>query len=225
MSAVVTTRAQLRALYAPAKERSVRKQIDHLDAHCRRFIGLAPFVVLASSNTGAQMLDASPRGGEPGFVKVQGAHTLLLPDSPGNNRLDTLENILDTGRIGLLFLVPGVDETLRVNGSAQLTTDTGRAGPFCHHQPPAQAGDPRHRGRGLPALRQGPHALGPVEPREPHRPRHAAQHGRNDERPDRRGCARRDAGGDAGAVCAGFVRGIWCLGDRGCVLPPHRPPA
>jgi uncharacterized protein len=123
MSAVITTRAQLRTLYASAKERSVRKQIDHLDVHCQRFIGLAPLVVLASSSAGAQMLDASPRGGEPGFVKVQGAHTLLLPDSPGNNRLDTLENILDTGRIGLLFLVPGVDETLRVNGSAELTTD------------------------------------------------------------------------------------------------------
>lgn len=123
MSTLITTREQLRTLYAPAKERSVRKQIDHLDVHCRRFIGLSPLVVLASSSTGAQMLDASPRGGEPGFVKVEGTRTLLLPDAPGNNRLDTLENIVDTGRIGLLFLVPGVDETLRINGQAELTTD------------------------------------------------------------------------------------------------------
>ena len=121
-TARITTREQLRALYAPARERSVKKQLSHLDPHCQRFIALSPFVVLASTGAGAAM-DASPRGGEPGFVKVQGSHTLLLPDSPGNNRLDTLENILDTGRIGPLFLVPGVDETLRVNGSAELTTD------------------------------------------------------------------------------------------------------
>ncbi len=68
-------------------------------------------------------MDASPRGGEPGFVKVPDAQTLLIPDSPGNNRLDTLENIIATGRIGLLFMVPGFDETLRVNGRAVLSTD------------------------------------------------------------------------------------------------------
>jgi PPOX class probable FMN-dependent enzyme len=68
-------------------------------------------------------MDASPRGGEPGFVKVIDANTLLIPDSPGNNRLDTLENIVDTGRIGLLFLVPGVDEALRANGTAVLSND------------------------------------------------------------------------------------------------------
>jgi PPOX class probable FMN-dependent enzyme len=68
-------------------------------------------------------MDASPRGGEPGFVKVTDAHTLLLPDAPGNNRLDTLENIIATGRLGLLFMVPGFDETLRINGRAVLSTD------------------------------------------------------------------------------------------------------
>ena len=68
-------------------------------------------------------MDASPRGGDPGFVKVVDAGTLLIPDAPGNNRLDTLENIIQTGSIGLLFLVPGVDETLRVNGRAVLSTD------------------------------------------------------------------------------------------------------
>jgi PPOX class probable FMN-dependent enzyme len=79
-------------------------------------------VVLASSDADGHM-DASPRGGEPGFVKVLDAQTLLVPDAPGNNRLDTLENIVTTGRLGTLFMVPGFDETLRVNGHAMLSTD------------------------------------------------------------------------------------------------------
>ena len=119
----ITTLQELRALYAPARERSVKKQIPELDVHCTRFIGLSPLVVVASSGVDghAGLLDASPRGGAPGFVKVLDAHTLLLPDAPGNNRLDTLENIVATGHIGLLFLLPGVDETLRVNGTAVLS--------------------------------------------------------------------------------------------------------
>jgi len=112
----------LRRLYPPAKERSVLKQLDHLDRHCLRFVELSPFVVLSSASKDGKC-DASPRGGEPGFVKAPDEKTLLLPDAPGNNRLDTLENIASTGRIGLLFLVPGVDETLRVNGAARLAND------------------------------------------------------------------------------------------------------
>ncbi len=118
----ITTLEALRALYAPARERSVQKEIPQLDPHCAHFIALSPFVVVASAGTDGAM-DASPRGGERGFVKVLDAGTLLIPDSPGNNRLDTLENIVHTGRVGLLFLVPGVDETLRVNGTAVLTAD------------------------------------------------------------------------------------------------------
>jgi PPOX class probable FMN-dependent enzyme len=118
----VTTLESLRALYPAPKERSLRKELTRLDPHCRRFIELSPFVVLAS--TGADgALDASPRGGVPGFVKAPGEHTLLIPDAPGNHRLDTLENIVATGRLGLLFMIPGVDETLRVNGRALLSTD------------------------------------------------------------------------------------------------------
>ena len=119
---MIDSKEALRALYPPAKERSVRKQLDHLDRHCLRFVSLSPFVVLASGNRDGQ-LDASPRGGEPGFVKAPDAGTLLIPDAPGNNRLDTLENIIAAGRLGLLFLVPGVDETLRVNGRARLRGD------------------------------------------------------------------------------------------------------
>jgi PPOX class probable FMN-dependent enzyme len=117
---MIQTIEQLRGLYAPAKERAVKKQLAALDAHCHRFIALSPFVVLSSIGLD-QILDASPRGGAPGFVKSVDAHTLLIPDSPGNNRLDTLENIIHTGKVGMLFLIPGMDETLRVNGMASLS--------------------------------------------------------------------------------------------------------
>ncbi len=117
---MIQTIEQLRGLYAPAKERAVKKQLSALDAHCQRFIALSPFVVLSSIGLD-QILDASPRGGAPGFVKSMDAHTLLIPDSPGNNRLDTLENIIHTGKVGMLFLIPGMDETLRVNGTASLS--------------------------------------------------------------------------------------------------------
>jgi hypothetical protein len=117
----ITTLEALRALYASPRERSVKKELRQLDVHCTRFIQLSPLVVIASAGAGGA-LDASPRGGEPGFVQVQDSSTLLIPDFPGNNRLDTLENILQTGQVGLLFVVPGMDETLRVNGKAVLST-------------------------------------------------------------------------------------------------------
>jgi uncharacterized protein len=113
--------AALRRLYPAPKERALKKQLDHLDVHCQRFIALSPYVVLASAGADGA-LDASPRGGAPGFAQVVDAHTLLLPDAPGNNRLDTLENVAATGRLGLLFMLPGVDETLRINGLAHLST-------------------------------------------------------------------------------------------------------
>jgi PPOX class probable FMN-dependent enzyme len=118
----ITTVDALRELYPAPRERAVRKQLDHLDPHCRAFISLSPFVVLATASP-AGSLDASPRGGRPGFVRVSEGGELLIPDSPGNNRLDSLENIVGTGRAGLLFLIPGVDETLRVNGRAVLSVD------------------------------------------------------------------------------------------------------
>ncbi len=119
----------LRRVYGEAKGRSVKKQIDHIDVHCARFVALSPFVVIASSD-GQGALDASPRGGVPGFVRVAGARTLLIPDSPGNNRLDTVTNIIATGSVGLLFMIPGVDETLRVNGRARLSDDAAMLAAF-----------------------------------------------------------------------------------------------
>ena len=118
----IETVEQLRQLYPPPKDRAVRKQLPALDVHCRRYIALSPFLVIATSNRAGQM-DASPRGGPDGFVKVISPTSLLIPDSPGNNRLDTLENILATGAVGLLFMIPGIDETLRVNGTASLSCD------------------------------------------------------------------------------------------------------
>jgi PPOX class probable FMN-dependent enzyme len=109
----------LRRLYSAPKERAVSKQLSRLDPHCSRFITMSRFVVIASGSTGAHM-DASPRGGDAGFVKIPDDRTLLIPDASGNNRLDTLTNILASGKVGLLFFIPGVDETLRVNGTARL---------------------------------------------------------------------------------------------------------
>lgn len=118
----ITTGEQLRSLYAQPTERALRKQLPALDRHCKAFIALSPFVMLATSDA-AGRVDATPRGGAPGFVVVQDEHTLLLGDAPGNNRLDALQNLLENPQAGLLFLIPGVDETLRVNGRVELSND------------------------------------------------------------------------------------------------------
>ncbi|MBS7807814.1 pyridoxamine 5'-phosphate oxidase family protein [Variovorax sp. PCZ-1] len=118
----IHTLAELRSHYDPARERSVLKELPQLDSHAQRFVALSPLVVL-STHSSAGAADASPRGGAAGFVKVINEATVLIPDSPGNNRLDSLHNIIETGQIGLLFLVPGMDETLRVNGRAEISTD------------------------------------------------------------------------------------------------------
>jgi PPOX class probable FMN-dependent enzyme len=116
----ITSPDALRRLYATPRERAVRKQLAALDPHCRRFIALSPFLVLATVGANGRM-DASPRGGAPGFVKCTAQGALLVPDAPGNNRLDSLENIIATGRVGMIFMIPGVDETLRVNGKASVS--------------------------------------------------------------------------------------------------------
>lgn len=118
----IETLEQLRALYPAAKGLAVDKQLSRLDRHCRRFIALSPFLVLATKGQDG-LVDISPRGGDPGFIHVVDDETLLLPDWPGNNRLDNLENILADPAISLIFLIPGVDETLRVHGAAEIRTD------------------------------------------------------------------------------------------------------
>tara|TARA_R110002020_G_scaffold11538_2_gene43263 strand:+ start:2042 stop:2641 length:600 start_codon:yes stop_codon:yes gene_type:complete len=118
---MIRTIEELYLLYPEPKERALKKQLSRLDRHCKRFIELSPFVVIATGN--ASGFDASPRGGEPGFIQVVDDVTLRIPDSPGNNRLDSLKNIIESGRVGLLFLIPGVDETLRINGAAHVSVD------------------------------------------------------------------------------------------------------
>lgn len=117
----ITSVEELEALYEAPVPRSLTKELDHISDHYRLFIEKSPFVVLATS--GPEGLDCSPRGDAPGFVRIHDARHLLLPDRRGNNRLDSLHNIVRDPRVALLFLVPGVGETLRVNGRAAIVTD------------------------------------------------------------------------------------------------------
>jgi len=119
---IITTIDQLRSIYKVPSERSVLKELTYIDPHIQRFISLSPFLVISSGDQQHQM-DSSPRGGDAGFVKVLDQQTVLIPDSIGNNRLDTLTNIIATSQVGLLFFVPGIDEVVRVNGRATLQTD------------------------------------------------------------------------------------------------------
>lgn len=118
----ISTLEALRARYGAPSERSARKVLPRLDPHTRRFIALSPFVLLGSSD-GRGNADVTPRGEGPGFVAVLDDSTLVLPDRPGNNRLDTLSNLIADPTIGLLFLVPGFSEMLRVNGTAEIRDD------------------------------------------------------------------------------------------------------
>ena len=133
---VIDDLQRLRALYPAPGERALRKQMAALDPHARRFIELSPFVVLSTADAQGRQ-DASPRGGAPGFVHAVDAQRLWIPDAPGNHRLDSLSNIVTTGHVGLLFLIPGVDETLRINGGARLCDEADRLAVF--------AADPRVR--------------------------------------------------------------------------------
>jgi hypothetical protein len=118
----IETLDALRRIYREPIGRAVVKAIPRLDRHCRRFIELSPFLVIASGD-GKGAMDASPRGEEPGFVQVLDDRTLAIPDRPGNNRLDTFANILVNPAVGLIFFIPGVEETLRINGTAEIRDD------------------------------------------------------------------------------------------------------
>jgi PPOX class probable FMN-dependent enzyme len=119
---VVRDLAALEQLYAiPVAAASLAKEADHIHPHYRALIEASPFAMLATS--GPDGLDASPRGDEPGFIVVENEKTLLLPDRRGNNRIDSLRNIVADPRVALLFLIPGVGETLRVNGRATISAD------------------------------------------------------------------------------------------------------
>jgi len=118
----VTGIDELATLYAPPSERVLKKEIDHVDAVGRAFIAASPFLVLATGSS--KGLDCSPKGDKPGFVQVaDDGRILLIPDRRGNNRIDTLKNLVEDPRIGLIFLVPGANETYRVNGRARVSAE------------------------------------------------------------------------------------------------------
>jgi len=118
---LVTTLEQLDALYGKKNPNSIVKEIDHLSDGYRKLIEAAPFVAIATG--GPDGFDCSPKGDAPGFVRILDDKTLAIPDRPGNNRLDSFRNILRDPRIALLFLIPGVGETFRVNGRASISID------------------------------------------------------------------------------------------------------
>lgn len=113
---------ELAALYGPPSEAVFSKVVDRIDRHCRDFIASSPFVLVATADASGRC-DVSPKGGPPGFARVLDEQRLAIPDAPGNKLIDSLRNVEATGRAGLLFLIPGMEETLRINGRACLTRD------------------------------------------------------------------------------------------------------
>ena len=134
----ITDPAALRDRYGKVSEKAALKELDRLDRHCRRFIELSPFLVMATSDADGRC-DASPKGDAPGFVQVRDEQTLLIPDRIGNNRVDSLSNILANPRIGLIFFLPGYQETLRVNGLAEISTDPGLLDAAAHAGKPPKS--------------------------------------------------------------------------------------
>lgn len=120
----ISTHEELRTVYKTPEPTagSIRKELKALDGHCRGFIARSPFVLIGSSD-GKGNADVTPKGDRPGFAAILDENTIAIPDRPGNNRLDTLENIIVNPAVGLLFLVPGMNETLRINGDARITLD------------------------------------------------------------------------------------------------------
>jgi uncharacterized protein len=134
----ITDEAALRALHHAPMSRATDKVLRALDAHCRRIVELSPFCVIATQ--GPRGADVSPRGDPPGFVRVLDDRTLLLPDRVGNNRLDGMTNLLANPRIGMLFFVPGMNETLRINGTARISDDARLLAPCAVNGRPPKIG-------------------------------------------------------------------------------------
>ena len=217
----------LRSRYNRPSERAVRKQLDRLDPHCRRFVELSPFVLLASSGRSGQA-DLSPRGGEPGFVAILDDRTLAIPDSPGNNRLDSLSNVVENPEVALLFLVPGGrrsparERNRRDSRRRDATHDAHHARPATGHR------DPGRGARRLPALREsgdaGPALARGLEGRAFHPP----EPGTDAQGPDRLDRTCRDPGGDGrpvrgGALLISADPGSASLGDGHVSRTRQRP--
>ena len=125
--------AQLREIYGFPSGRAKDKVLTKLDKHAIHFINSSPFLILSSADSEGNM-DASPRGGEPGFVAIANSNEILIPDFKGNNRIDSLANIVETGKAGMIFFVPGIDTTLRINGSAMITTSNDALNHFSNSE-------------------------------------------------------------------------------------------
>ncbi len=125
----IVSQTELRETYREPAPRAQQKVLDHIDRHARDFIALSPFCVISSLGADGRQ-DTSPRGDPPGFVAVLDERTLLIPDRPGNNQVDSLQNVLAHPEVGLLFLVPGMNETLRVSGTAEIITDEALLAPL-----------------------------------------------------------------------------------------------
>jgi uncharacterized protein len=119
---VIATEQELREIMGYPSEIVTRKTIDYIDAHCKSFIEQSPFITIATSDLRGNF-DVSPKGDPAGFVKILNSKMLAIPDRPGNRKADTLTNIIQNPNVGLIFLIPGVKETLRVNGEAKIVTD------------------------------------------------------------------------------------------------------
>ena len=131
----ITSLEELRTLYKPPMERAVLKELTYLDRHHKRFIELSPFLALSSTGANGRG-DVSPRGEHAGFVHALDDHRLAIPDRPGNNRLDTISNIVANPSVGLMFMIPGVNEILRVNGEAELRDDADLKARFVVNERP-----------------------------------------------------------------------------------------
>ncbi len=134
----ITNEEELRELYGWPKGRAKIKLIKKLEKHSKHFILHSPFFIMSTCDSKGQS-DASPRGGNPGFVKILDDQTLLVPDAKGNNRVDSLVNLVETGSIGCLFLIPGIDETLRINGKATITAEPNYLNLFPEEQHPPKS--------------------------------------------------------------------------------------
>jgi PPOX class probable FMN-dependent enzyme len=132
----VTSVEQLESLYGAPMPTSLAKEIDHISDGYRKMIEAAPFVIIATS--GPDGLDCSPKGDAPGFVRIVDDRTVMIPDRPGNNRLDGFKNLMSDPRVALLFLIPGVGETLRINGRAEVSVDPALRESFAVNGKPAR---------------------------------------------------------------------------------------
>ena len=133
----ITSAEELEKIYSAPVDRALWKEIDHINAHYQQFIEASPFLILATF--GEKGVDCSPRGDPAGFVRVVNPKQLLIPDRRGNNRLDSLRNIIENPQVGLIFLIPNVGETIRVSGTAEIVVDAALCQSFSINNKPASS--------------------------------------------------------------------------------------